>query len=80
MEVARPAMGVAAAAMLGVTCTQNRLCLTFWGMVSTCVGRTLFWFEGGGPFPPGPPGLAAIVRKKVLRRPPQSLGALERSI
>jgi len=53
MEVARPAMGVAAAAMLGVT----------------CVGRTLFWFEGGGPFPPGPPGLAAIVLEKSSLAP-----------
>ena len=48
----------------------------------TCVGRTLFWFEGGGPFPPGPPGLVAIVLGKwaVSKVPkhPQGLVALER--
>jgi hypothetical protein len=62
MEVARPAIGVAAAAMLGVT----------------CVGRTLFWFEGGGPFPPGPPGLLAILLGKwaVANVPPPGSGTL----
>ena len=28
--------------------------------VITCVGRTRFWLGGGGPLPPGPPGLEAM--------------------
>ena len=49
--------------MLGVTCTRGHA-HELDALVCTWVGRTLFWFEGGGPFPPGPPGLAAIVPAK----------------